>query len=179
MAYPSFVHLSASDICLDKCVPKKMVIRIYYLMDYGKLRPRLRSSWVHFKLRRCTCSDAPLRSQVLSISSQIASRRWSKMRSRFCLRMAISSGVGLLFRFFEMVVAFAFAKARNILIYSSNIMLLFVISTDGLFSGSFLSFTTLLRELHFLELCCLNNRREEFFSVVAGQRSSWYLVLSN
>ena len=46
MAYPSFVHLSASDICLDKCVPKKMVIRIYYLMDYDKLRPRLRSSWV-------------------------------------------------------------------------------------------------------------------------------------
>ena len=44
MAYPSFVHLSASDICLDKCVAKKMVIRIYYLMDYGKLRPRLRSS---------------------------------------------------------------------------------------------------------------------------------------
>ena len=41
MAYPNFVHLSASDICLDKCVPKKMVIRIYYLMDYGKLRPCL------------------------------------------------------------------------------------------------------------------------------------------
>ena len=45
---------------------------IYYLMDYDKLRPRLRSSWVHFKLCRCTCSDAPLRNQVLSISSQIA-----------------------------------------------------------------------------------------------------------
>ena len=83
-------------------------------MDYDKLRPRLRSSWVHFKLCRCTCSDAPLRNQVLSISSQIASRRWSKMRSRFCLRMAISSGVGLLFRFFEMVVAFALAKARHV-----------------------------------------------------------------
>ena len=163
MPHPRFVHLSACDIFLDKCVAKKMVTRIYYLMDYDKLRPRLRSSWVHFKLCRCICSDAPLRNQVLSISSQIAPRRWSKMRSRFCLRMAISSGVGLLFRFFEMVVAFALAKARHILICSSNITLLFVISTDGLFSGSFLSFTSLLRELHFLELCCLNNRRGRIF----------------
>lgn len=147
MPHPRFVHLSACDVCLDKCVAKKMVIRIYYLMDYDKLRPRLRSSWVHFKLCRCIWSDAPLRNQVFSISSQIASRRWSKMRSRFCLRMAISSGVGLLFRFFDMVVAFALAKARHILICSSNITLLFVISTDGLFSGSFLSFSSLLREL--------------------------------
>ena len=106
---------------LDKYVAKKMVIRIYYLMDYDKLRPRLRSSWVHFKLCRCICSDAPLRTQVFSISSQIASRRWSKMRSRFCLRMAISSAVGLLFRFFEKVVAFALAKAQHILICSSSI----------------------------------------------------------
>lgn len=72
MPYPRFVHLSACDIFLDKCVAKKMVTCIYYLMDYDKLRPRLRSSWVHFKLCRCTCSDAPLRNQVLSISSQIA-----------------------------------------------------------------------------------------------------------
>ena len=44
MPHPRFVHLSACDICLDKCVAQKMVIRIYYLMDYDKLRPRLRSS---------------------------------------------------------------------------------------------------------------------------------------
>ena len=44
MPHPRFVHLSARDIFLDKCVAKKMVTRIYYLMDYDKLRPRLRSS---------------------------------------------------------------------------------------------------------------------------------------
>ena len=87
---------------------------------------------------RCSLKRVSVTSSITifrSISSQIASRRWSKMRSRFCLRMAISSGVRLLFRFFDMVVAFALAKARHILICSSNITLLFVISTDGLFLG--------------------------------------------
>ena len=178
MAHPGFVHLSACDICMDKFVPKKMVIHIYYLMDYDKLKPRLRSSWVHFKLCRCICSDTPLRNQAFSISSQIASRRWSKMRSRFCLRMAISSAVGLLFRFFdEKVVAFALAKAQHILICSSKITLLFVISTDGLFSGSFLSCTSLLKELHFVQLCCLNNRRGTIFLRCRSLRSKRFCTV--
>lgn len=67
---------------------------------YGNISPRLRNSWVNFKFRQCICSDAPSTKQVLSISSQTASRRWLKACSRFCLRMAVSSGQEAFFHFF-------------------------------------------------------------------------------
>ena len=67
---------------------------------YANISQRLRSSWVNFKFRRCICSDTPSTNQVFSISLRTASRRWLKACSRFCLRMAVSSGLEAFFRFF-------------------------------------------------------------------------------
>lgn len=62
-------------------------------------------------------------------------RRWLKECSRFCLQLAISSGVEASFRFFEMAVAFALAKALLSLICSRNIKLVSFISSRGCHLG--------------------------------------------
>lgn len=117
----------------DQSIPLNFLLNSNLYFDYSHISPCCSSLWVTCRLCRCFSRYAPSTNQLLSISLQMASLLWLRVRTTFPLRIFISSTVGVFLRFFDVAAAFAFAKALLTLICSRSTKWLSLIFCAGSF----------------------------------------------